>query len=168
MPLSPRLRFHTCQIEAKRCQVKRKAWTVVDDPMAVRVASQFDPLAKVSHSFPPIPFFEAGCLRPPVQGAGLYYLETADLVYGASLLVLCGMDADTEADCCREFQQRFRHPYWRMPLPPMEVAVRPLFFTVTFYMQPTRRRYARYAKTAISCVNAIGLSLLMQQRLGKA
>jgi len=78
------------------------------------------------------------------------------------------MDADTEADCCKEFQQRLRHPYWRMPLPPMEVAVRPLFFTVTFYMRPTRRLYLHYTRTATSYLNAIGLSLLMQQRLGKA
>jgi len=78
------------------------------------------------------------------------------------------MDADTEADCCREFHQRLRHPYWHLPMPPMEVAVRPLFFTVTFWMRSSRRQYLHYAKTATSYLNAIGLSLLMQQGLGNS
>lgn len=122
-------------------------------------------LAQSSQPFAAFPA-EVVCSDHSEQGAALFGMHTLDGVFGATTLILTGSDAETEADFCRDYQARMRCPQWRLPMPPMEVAVRPLFFTVTFHMASSHRRYAHYWKASTPYLNGIGLAVLAQFQRG--
>lgn len=106
------------------------------------------------------------CTRHSERGAALYNVYTVDEVFGASTLIFTGRNPETEAEFCRDFQACMRCPPWRLPLPPMEVAVRPLFFTVTFHTAPPHSQFLHYLTASVPYLNGIGLAVLAQFQMG--
>jgi hypothetical protein len=100
----------------------------------------------------------------PGEGAAMFNMHTLDNVFGAFVLILTGQDADVENDFWLDLLYRFQNPHCRLPYPPLEISVRPLFFSIFFKFVPPNSLWRRYVRLAVSYTNGIGLAVIARQQ----
>ena len=152
--------IHACQINCSTNKVTRTKWrrptweTMCAEQEFLTALPENGQTHRPFSEFPGVV-----CCTRRGTGAGLYTLATDDGIFAVAALILTGTDPDEESDFCRDFQDRLRDPQWRLPLPPMEVSVRPLVFSVAFRPEKcTDVAWNRHATTSVAFLYALGMA----------
>ncbi|OAI49647.1 hypothetical protein AYO44_18370 [Planctomycetaceae bacterium SCGC AG-212-F19] len=113
----------------------------------------------VSNLYPAIAPLQIDVLERSDEGAVLLSLECRGLL-GVGMLVLAGRDAATEQTFCITLQRRTASSCWSLPIPPLEIAARPLAYHLLFQFRGNRREWTSCLAEAAPYLTGVALGCL--------
>jgi hypothetical protein len=102
------------------------------------------------------------------RDVGIMTLEIPGKV-GMGLLVLGGSSSLLDQNYCLRFMGRIASTGWRLPIPPLEIASRPLFYYALFRLadQVSGQEWQDLSEKVIKRAYGLGIAFLKTQGVNK-
>lgn len=156
-------KFHTVSVTAPSDEWVRDDWTV--DEKMDQFAQLYAKYLPTQRGRLDLPYddlnTEVTLVNATKQGAAILHLEVPKIV-GIGMLVMSGYDAAADTHYAKRFMKKCSSIAWRLPLPPLEVENRPLFYYALFRLSEAveGQKWFDLADRVVRKANSLGVALL--------